>query len=78
MKVLRAKEGLTQKQLADKLGYTREHLAEIERGAKCGSFEFWAGVRVAFDIPEKEFLNIISERVFIAYEKKKARKGAGA
>lgn len=74
LKVLRAKEALTQRQLGEKLGYTREYLADIERGAKYGSFEFWAGLKIAFNISEQDFLEIITERTFLYYEKKKARK----
>lgn len=34
LRELRLKRGLTQKQLADKLGYTRERIAAIETGAR--------------------------------------------
>lgn len=78
LKVLRAKEGLTQRQLAEKLGYTREYLADIERGAKYGSFEFWANLNIVFNVSENDFIEIIKERTYLIYEKKNARKGARA
>lgn len=73
LKVLRAKEGLTQKGLADNLGYTREYIADIERGVKFGSFAFWYELKNNFNILEAEFLEICKERIYLDYEKKKAR-----
>lgn len=73
LKVLRAKEGLTQKQLAEIVGYTREHIADIERGFKPGGFDFWLELKNNFNISEAEFLEIYKERVYLNYEKKKTR-----
>lgn len=41
LKVIRAKAGLTQAELAERLGITREHVSDIERGKSKGSIVIW-------------------------------------
>lgn len=74
LKVLRAKEGLTQKQLGEIVGYTREHIADIERGFKPGGLDFWIELKNNFNLEEAEFMELLKERIYASYEKKKARK----
>ena len=50
IKVYREHRGLTQKQLADKIGVQRPYLAEIETGRKSGSVKTLKAIAEALDV----------------------------
>ena len=50
IKVYREYRGLTQKQLADKIGIQRGYLAEIERGRKSGSVKTLKAIAEALNV----------------------------
>ena len=50
IKVYREYRGLTQKQLADKVGVQRAYLAEIETGRKSGSVKTLKAIAEALDV----------------------------
>ena len=53
---LRAKEGLTQQQLADALGIAQSRVAELESGAKRISINMAKRIGQAYNMPYKAFL----------------------
>lgn len=51
LKVFRVKQGLTQDQIAEKLGYSRGHYARFENGDAETTLRFLQALVKAFDIP---------------------------
>ena len=54
LKVFRVKNGLTQGEIAAKIGYTRATFSAIESGERDGRDTFWKALQKAFNIPDSE------------------------
>ena len=54
LKAFRALKGLSQSEIALKIGCSRIRYAGIETGRRDGSLEFWRALQTAFDIPDAE------------------------
>lgn len=54
LKVFRIKQGLTQAEIAKKIGCNRTTYAEIENGKRSGRESFWQKLQEAFSIPDAE------------------------
>lgn len=54
LKVLRAKNGLTQAQMSEKIGISRSIYSEVETGKRACSTEFLAKLQAAFHIPDAD------------------------
>lgn len=59
LRVLRAKFGLTQAGMADKLGINRSTYSLIESGKRNGSSEFWIKLQRAFGYSDTEIMELI-------------------
>jgi DNA-binding XRE family transcriptional regulator len=53
---LRVREGLTQKDLADKLGVRQHHISEMEKGKRAIGLEMAKRISSMFDVSYKAFL----------------------
>ena len=51
-KLFRVKKGLTMREFAEKIGYTRASVSAIEQGKRDGRDTFWRAVQEAFDVPD--------------------------
>ncbi|MDR1083469.1 MAG: helix-turn-helix domain-containing protein [Deltaproteobacteria bacterium] len=56
IKGLRAREGITQKQMADKLGIRQHHISEMEKGVRPITLEMAKRIGKALNISYKVFL----------------------
>lgn len=56
IKGVRARESLTQKQMADKLGIRQHHISEMEKGVRPITLEMAKRIGKTFDISHKVFL----------------------
>lgn len=54
LKVFRVKKGLTQDEIAEKIGYTRAAYSAIEAGKRDGRESFWNALQNGFNIPDAE------------------------
>lgn len=54
LKVLRAKHGLTQREMAERIGCARSIYGEVENGTRNCSVDFLAKLQRAFAIPDAE------------------------
>lgn len=54
LKVLRAKHGFTQSEMAEKIGCSRSIYGEVEKGTRNCSVEFLTKLQRAFNIPDAE------------------------
>lgn len=54
LKIFRIKAGLSQDELANKLGVSRGCYGAIERGFRNGNKRFWNSLKVNFDITEDD------------------------
>lgn len=54
LKVFRVKQGLTQQEMADRLGYTRASYQAIEKGKRNGQKAFWDELQRNFGIPSAD------------------------
>ena len=57
----RLQHGLTQEQMAQKVGLTRANYSMIECGARHGSFEFWKRLQDAFNISDSDMWGLMNE-----------------
>lgn len=57
---LRADRCWSQEEMAERLGYTRQYIAQIENGTSYGKTEFWCAVQRYFSIPDSKMWNLIS------------------
>ena len=53
LKEARVKAGLTQEQVAEKLGITLRYYKDIEAGVKVGSFEIWDAAEDLFNVHQR-------------------------
>lgn len=60
LKELRCKAELTQKQLADRIGCTRENYAMMENGKSDGSIKLWIAIQRELNISAEDILYIIA------------------
>lgn len=54
LKVFRVKHGLSQQEMADKIGVARSIYSEVERAKRNCSPTFLAKLQAAFDIPDAD------------------------
>lgn len=59
LKVFRTKQKLTQTEMGEKIGVSRQVYANVENGRNAGSTEFWDGLQQAFDVPDEEMYNLM-------------------
>lgn len=57
---LRADRCWSQEELATRLGYTRQYIAQVENGSSYGKTEFWKDVQNYFNIPDDKMWTLIS------------------
>ena len=56
LRLLRARSGLTQQELADKVGFSSNAIAKVERGSNEPSWLLVLALAKALDVPLSEFL----------------------
>lgn len=61
LKVMRARRGLTQEQMAERMGWSRQYYAKAENGKSIGSIRFWQRLQEAFDVPDEEMWDIVND-----------------
>lgn len=54
LKQLRLSQGLTQKQIAEDIGYHRSYYTNVETGKRRGSIHFWNGIQKVLKIPDDD------------------------
>ena len=54
---LRRQKGLSQNQLAEKVGISREHLAKIETAKRCVSLGLLIDISEALEVPVRDFFD---------------------
>ena len=59
LKLLRVSKHLTQEQMAERVGKSREVYRKIENGITQGDVAFWAAVQNAFDIPDEQMYKLM-------------------
>lgn len=58
LKVFRVKQHLSQAEISDKIGVSRNTYAAIESGIREGRDPFWKGLQEAFRIPDSEMWSL--------------------
>lgn len=61
LKILRVRYGLTQEEMAEKLGMTRQAYAKVETGGGMGNVQFWRKVQNAFDLSSEGMWDLIND-----------------
>lgn len=61
LKVFRAKQDLTQAEIADKLNYSRSQYALIERGDRDGTQAFWNNLQAVFNVSDEEMWKLMKK-----------------
>lgn len=61
LKILRVRYSLTQAEMAQKLGMSRQAYAKVENGLASGSISFWIKVQYAFDITSEGMWSLIND-----------------
>jgi transcriptional regulator with XRE-family HTH domain len=56
---LRADRNWSQSKMADRLGFTRQYIAQVENGTSVGKLEFWVAVQDLFNIPDSQMWRLI-------------------
>lgn len=59
LKIFRARYGLTQADMAEKMGWSRQYYAKTENGRSLGSVSFWIKMQNAFEIPDREMWPLV-------------------
>lgn len=54
LKEARQKAGMTQQQVADRLGVSLVYYQKIEQGTRTGDFEIWDGLEDIFNLHQRE------------------------
>lgn len=58
LKEARLKAGMTQQQVADKIGISLRYYQNIEQGSRTGDFEIWDSLEDLFNIHQKKLREI--------------------
>lgn len=53
LKEARQKSGMTQQEVADKLGISLVYYQKIEQGSRTGDFEIWDGLEDMFNVHQR-------------------------
>lgn len=61
LKILRVRYSLTQAEMAQKLGMSRQAYAKIENGLASGTISFWIKVQYSFNITSEEMWSLIND-----------------
>lgn len=61
LKAFRVGKGLTQQEMADKIGCTRSRYVGIEAGRRDGGQEFWQALQQAFEIKNEEMWKLMNK-----------------
>lgn len=61
LKILRVRYGLTQEEMAEKLGMSRQAYAKVETGGGMGNIQFWSKVQKAFDLSSEGMWDLIND-----------------
>lgn len=61
LKVFRARRGLTQAEMGEKMGWSRQYYAKTENGRGTGSITFWMKLQDAFGIPDEEMWSLVKD-----------------
>lgn len=59
LKLFRVKNKLTQAEMADKIGVSRQVYANVENGKNGGSTDFWGNLQRAFNIADEEMYSLM-------------------
>lgn len=59
LKIFRARYGLTQADMAERMGWSRQYYAKTENGRSAGSITFWIRLQNAFEIPDREMWSLV-------------------
>lgn len=62
LKMLRLKNGLSQEEMAQKLGMSRQNYGLIETGKAPGNIRFWGKVQKTFNLSGTEMWSVISNK----------------
>lgn len=54
----RQKAGMTQQQVADKIGISLVYYQKIEQGSRTGDFEIWDGLEDMFNVHQRKLREI--------------------
>lgn len=59
LKDARIAKGMTQQQVADKIGISLIHYQKIEEGSRTGSFEIWDSLEDLFSIHQRKLRELL-------------------
>lgn len=59
LKEARQKTGMTQQEVADKLGISLVYYQKIEQGSRTGDFEIWDSLEDLFNIHQRKLREIV-------------------
>ena len=59
LKMFRVKNHLTQQQVAERVGISRQVYSKIERGVSQGNANFWVTLQRCFNIPDEYMYTLI-------------------
>ena len=59
LKLIRVKNHLTQKEIAERLDITQTTYLAIEKGRRRGSEEFWINLQREFNIPDEKMYSLM-------------------
>lgn len=62
LKVLRARFSLTQDDIAQKLGISRQMYSRIEKGQSDGTIQFWGKIQRIFGLTGEEMWHLIYDK----------------
>lgn len=62
LKIIRVKNGLTQEEMARKLGMSRQNYGLIETGKAPGNIRFWSKLQKTFNLSGEEMWSVISDK----------------
>lgn len=59
LKAARIEKGMTQQQVADKIGISLIHYQKIEEGSRTGSFDIWDNLEDLFSIHQRKLRELL-------------------
>lgn len=62
LRMLRAEHGLSQEEMAQRLGMSRQNYGLIESGKAPGTIRFWCKVQKAFGLSGEQMWSVISDK----------------